>query len=247
MNHDTPIVVGISGLAGAGKTSTAEGIVPGKIVHMPPEAVWDHMFFAMPLYSLASIRRNTLGENSIDRQLYQTMEKFLDIFVSPIYGGPSFDRLVNIVKETVAMPLPLNKDLKPREFLQDVGYLARQEDPDCFAKFMDRKIKRRRKEFDREKPYIVLVSDLRYPNEAEMIRKYDNSLIIKLDASPENRADRLTKRDGKTMTLEELSHESESFYNEIVEDVIINTNDTTLDEQIEIARDIIVGKFNIRR
>jgi len=246
MNHDTPIVVGISGLAGSGKTSTAESIVAGNVMTQIAGAWWDHTYFAAPLYALASIRRKTLGELSIERQLYQTMALYMEMYINPIYGAPAFDDLISLVKDTVGMPIPLNEDIKPRAFLQQVGFKARELNSKCFVNYTRSSIvKRFNSCSDQDKPYIMLVSDLRYPDEAEMILNHENSIVIKLNASQEVREDRIYKRDGKPMTEEQLNHESESFFDDIPENYTIDTNNITLAEQSKIFSDIIIKHFDL--
>jgi len=246
MNHNAPIVVGISGLAGAGKTSTAESIVAGSVMTQVAGAWWDHTYFAAPLYALATIRRKTLGELSIERQLYQAMSLYMEMYVNPIYGAPTFDDLIRLVKETVDMPIPLDEDIKPRAFLQQVGLKARELNSKCFVNYTRSNIRKRfNSRSDQDKPYIMLVSDLRYPDEAEMITNHENSIIIKLNASQKVREDRIHKRDGKPMTEEQLNHESESFFDAIPENYTIETDNITLAEQSEIFRDIIIKHFNL--
>ena len=53
-HKDYPIVIGLAGKAATGKTSVAEKIVPkAQINSVSNHIVWDHIFFALPLYELA--------------------------------------------------------------------------------------------------------------------------------------------------------------------------------------------------
>jgi hypothetical protein len=245
MNDDYPIVIGLCGKAGAGKTISAQGIVPGKVVRIDEDSgvAWDHLFFALPLYRLASIRRQT---DSVERQLYQTMEAYLDLYGSPIYGGPKFEELVEITYETVEMPISMNIDDKPRDFLQQVGSMCRVHNPYVFSQWMQRKFNSRFNTFKDEYRYVSIISDLRFPEEAEMITNQPNGFLIKLEASDEVRADRLYRRDQKHMTTEQLNHISEQFISEIECDASIDTDDLSVDEQALAVKTLIENTFNIR-
>jgi len=55
-----PIIIGLAGKAGSGKTSVAESIVPkGSFDTNKYGMKWDHLFYALPLYEMASIKKNT--------------------------------------------------------------------------------------------------------------------------------------------------------------------------------------------
>lgn len=250
MNSDYPIVVGLGGLAGVGKTVTAENLVPGKMIRFDHEhgLIWDHLFFAIPLYSLASIRQTVLGELQEQRQLYQVMEKYLDLFNSPIYGGPEFAELVELAYETVEFQMPTNEDEKPREFFQFIGTdRCRMLTPDVFVSWIERTINQRFSQYvDHDYDYIALISDVRFPNEGKMIMNQPNGLVIKLDAQPEIRAKRISKRDGKEMNPEHMAHKSETAVLDMPFDIKMNTDHLSIEEQVSEVSEIIYNHFKIR-
>lgn len=248
---NSPIIVGLSGNAGVGKTITARGMAKQGIVGIEESAgiIWDHSFFALPIYEFASIRRDIEGGDRIQRQLYETMKTLLKMFPSPIYGAPDFEVLVQLTNDIVNAPIKLNSDDKPREFLQMVGDICREQKASVFADYIERLFKSRGVELLNEYPdyeYIMLVSDLRYPNEAEMIMKQERGLVIKLEASDEVRRERLMKRDGKPMTEQQSAHSSEQFVNITPFDIALDTNDLSVEDQILDVRNIILSHFNLK-
>jgi len=59
-----PIIIGLAGKAGSGKTSVAESIIPkGSLDATKFGYRWDHLFFALPLYEMYSIKKNIMGAN----------------------------------------------------------------------------------------------------------------------------------------------------------------------------------------
>lgn len=247
---NSPIIVGLSGNAGVGKTITARGMAKQGIVGIEESSrlIWDHSFFALPIYEFASIRRDIEGESRVQRQLYETMKTLLKMFPSPIYGAPHFNILVDLTQHIVNAPISLNSDDKPREFLQLVGDLCREQKADVFAAYIERLFKSRGAEMLSEYPdyeYIMLVSDLRYPNEAEMIMKQERGLVIKLEASDEVRQERLIKRDGKPMTSEQSAHSSEQFVNITPFDISLDTDNLSVEDQILDVRNMILNHFNL--
>lgn len=248
MNPDYPIIIGLGGKAGVGKTVTAEGLVPRKSVRIDEEnmLVWDHIYFALPLYELATIRREVQGENATERQLYLTMEKYLDIFASPIYGGPAFSELVELTYETVEFPISEDPSEKPREFLQMVGTeKCRALNPDVWTQWLSRTVNRRFAPYMDSHRYIMIVSDVRFPNEAEMIMNHPNGLMIKLEASDETRQERLERRDTVPMTEAQSNHSSENLVNVMPFDTRVDTDGLSIEDQVAQVYDIIAKQFQI--
>jgi len=209
-DQEQPIVVGLLGNAGAGKTSTADAIVPQSLIASEGVVRWDHLVLATPLYEMVTTKRMTTGEiKGKERQLYALHDLLVDLFGgSPLYGAPDYDDLVDLVRYIQGVPVPLEG--KPRTFMQSVATLCREYDPDCFANRVRKTVMKQNLHYqEQDLFYAALVSDVRFINEVSMIKKQPNGVVIKLDASPEVRAARIEKRDGKAMTAEELSHESE--------------------------------------
>ena len=253
----TPIIVGLAGKAGAGKTVTARGMAKqGTIgVEGSQELLWDHSFFALPLYEFVSHRRNIMGPDASQRQLYETMKTLLKMFPSPLYGGPSFDELVEMTYEIVEAPMPLDSDEKPRTFMQTVGRLCRDQQEDVFARYIEGLFKRRgiqlMTEYNRDGEldynYIMLVSDLRYQNEAEMILRQKNGMVIKLEASQDVLTERILKRDKKAMTPEQMAHESEQGIDFIPYTATLDTDNLSIKDQVLEVRTMILDHFKLQR
>lgn len=235
-----PIIIGLSGEAGTGKTVSANAIVPEGVVTRTDLYWWDHKFFAMPLYEIANIVRGVSGHKAEERIKYEVHNVLFDLFgKSPLYGLPDYDVLYEIVYDIIHVPINLDRDIKPRSFLQKVGTICRSVDKDCFAKWMIRSIKQDAAwAAENDRQYICYVSDIRMSNEAEVISKEPNGLVIRLAASAETRNDRLLNRDGFLMTAEQASHESEQV-NDIPKEFITHTLDTNSLTVIEQAQTVV--------
>lgn len=236
-----PIVVGLAGKAATGKTSAAETIVPKASFDVSRSGmVWEHLFFAMPLYELFSIRTKIEGIKSESRKLFSIHETLFDLYGGSALGNiPDYNDFVNLTNSIATKQIQFAGS-KPRSFLQEVGDLCRAHDPDCFAKWGVRKAYTQYRDYikglseeESEKPYCILISDVRFKNEADAILKLPNSMLILFDASEEVRRERIYNRDGVYMTNEQLSHKSEkeieSFYD--LASVIIDSSTMSVEEQ----------------
>lgn len=239
MNPDQPILLGIGGEAGTGKTSIANVLAPqGRVLDDKASIQWSHLFFAIPLYRMAAARQKIRGEDAFDRQCYELHEILTDLFK----GYITYDEQVDFVYELAMIPVP--HDGKPRKFLQDAGTMCRGFDPDVFVKWVDRKAREEHQLFLHEqerleesdpdyipKVHGVVVSDVRYLNECEMFRNHVNGVSVKLIAEPEITAARLEHRDGEGLKPEESKHSSETALRTIPDDMfdaIIDTSYLTL-------------------
>ena len=84
-----PIVIGLAGRAGSGKTSVAESIVPKAGFEVLRYGMkWDHIFYALPLYEMASSKKNIQGLNADSRKkyaLHDTEDLLLESYRITIY------------------------------------------------------------------------------------------------------------------------------------------------------------------
>ena len=243
-----PIIIGLAGKAGSGKTSVAEQLVPkGSIEVVKDETKWDHIFYALPLYEMASIKKNTKGEKEESRKLFALHEVLFEV-----YGGSSIGKIpdyldfVDLVKQINNLSIE-PEGIKPRKFLQNAGDICRSFDPNCFASWAIAKCKKIYRDFirtldeDTEHQVVVLISDVRYLNEAQSILEQPNGYVICFDATQETLNERLMKRDGKLMSEDEMSHSSEKQIDYIknIASAIIDTNGLDLDAQTEKTIEII--------
>lgn len=235
---NSPIILGISGLAGTGKTSVAESIVPKGRIVQNSDLVWDHIFFALPLYELASIKTNVRGLREKERQLYEIHNVLYDLYGgSPIGDVPDYHDLISLVHKIYS--LPIEEDIKPRSFLQKAGDLCRELREDCFATWAIAKAKSLHKEYLRSTPeddvlpFIVIISDVRFINEASCIINQDNGVLVNFSASDEVRFNRLMNRDGYMMSEEQRKHKSENEMDSIqsLAHVIIDTDNMSIEGQ----------------
>jgi dephospho-CoA kinase len=235
---DQPVFIGLCGPAGSGKTSTANRLIPPvteNTLGEYPTNVWYHTWFAFPLYMMASAKRDIQGMDEKNRKLYAIHEVVNDLVMKRC----SFDDMIELIYDIYAMPLD-NTD-KPRSFLQNAGDLCRQRYEDCFADYVKYRIlsnyRNIAKDYiaeDYDPPkYYALISDVRMPNEAKMIKQQENGILIKLTATPEILKERLYERDGVLLNPSQAEHNSENSFSQIPEDwfdAIIDTTNKTLNE-----------------
>lgn len=248
-NSSYPIVVGLAGKALTGKTSVADHIVPrARISNGDEDIIWDHIYFALPLYELASIKKNVVGNRSKVRQLYGIHDTVYDIFgKSPISNVPDYEQMFKIVNDIYNLPIP-NDGSKPRSFLQKAGDICREHNEKCFAEWAINKSKSlyldhlRDYDFDQDiPPFAVIISDVRYVNEAEAILNCNNGILVTYTASESVREERMMKRDGQLMTQEQKSHSSEMQMDQVadISDIIIDTDNLSIEEQAEKTKSFI--------
>jgi len=244
-----PIIVGLAGKAGSGKTSVAEFFVPKGAIDVKIHGVkFDHIFFALPLYELASIKKSIRGVNALNRQLYAIHETLFDIYGNSALGYiPGYFDFVDKVENIFNLQIE-EEGVKPRSFLQKAGDICREGNPDCFSMWgISKTIKLYQQyyksipEDEEECPFVMFISDVRFVNEAERILKQPNGMVICFDADQKTLDDRILNRDGRLMSKDQSSHRSEQEIDMIKEmaSCIINTDDMTVEEQAQATLDAI--------
>lgn len=239
-NPDKPIVLALCGKAGTGKTSVADKLVPSRSVHKFGPLTLDHTYFAAPLYNMVSAKTKIEGSGRKDRILYALHEIVVDLLGNPLYGAPSYDELYGLVNRLYDIPVA-QEGTKSRYFMQTAGDLLRGYMEDCFVKRAMRSILEGERLKFEDTYYTMILSDLRMVNEAEMVYKQPNGLIIKLEADPTVRSERMLRRDEGFMTDEEMNHNSEKVDLIPKEWItqIINTTETTEKWVADEIKDII--------
>lgn len=239
-DYNEPIIIGLAGKAGSGKTSVAEQIVPkGSIETVIGGIKWDHIFYALPLYELASIKKTIKGFNEDNRQMYAIHDVLYDTYGrNPLGEIPDYESFVSKVRQIKSLFIE-PEGIKPRSFLQKAGDICRDQAPDCFAKWaiyksyaMHRAYLRSVEE-DAALPYVVIISDVRFLNEAQSILSQKNGRLICFEASSDTLNQRLLKRDGKTMDPELAAHVSEQQIDSIknIATTVINTDNMSIEQQ----------------
>lgn len=241
-----PIIIGLAGKAGSGKTSVAEAIVPKGSFDIKVHGMkWDHIFYALPLYEMASIKKNIMGENAESRKLHAIHDVLYEIYGrSTLANMPHYYSFVEKVKKIYELNIE-SEGIKPRTFLQKAGDICREHDPNCFANWAIIKSNLLYRQYIKDSikseseddivPMCILISDVRYVNEANSILKQPNGIVITFDAQQDVLNERIMKRDGKLMNTEQLDHSSEQQIDEIkqISSAIINTDNMTIEEQVE--------------
>lgn len=254
-NPNKPIILGLAGKALTGKTSSAEAIVPkARIVQSDTSMIWDHIYFALPLYELASIRKMVAGSRASTRQLYAIHDTLYDLFGgSPIGNVPLYEDMIKLVQGIYSLPIE-PEGIKPRSFLQKAGDLCREQYIDCFADWAINKAKSLHLDYIRSLqedmeplPMTVIISDVRMLNEAHAIKNAENGLLVCYTASEEVRQERMMKRDGRLMTNEQLNHISELQMDDVCKmaDLVIDTDDKTIESQSGITAEFVRSMVGI--
>lgn len=254
-DHNYPIVLGLAGKAATGKTSVAEAIVPkASFAAAQQGMLWEHIFFAMPLYEFYSSRTKIEGLNSESRKLFSIHQTLYELYgSSPLGAMPHYDDFVKLTKSIATKQLNFNGS-KPRSFLQEVGDMCRSYDSDCFAKWGISKAnklffeyKKSLSEDEEEIPYCVIISDVRFKNEAESILSSPNGMLIVFDADPNVRQERILIRDGVKMTEEQMSHKSEKEIDLFIDQAsaIIDSSSMTVEEQALETMRIVRERFSV--
>ena len=254
-----PILVGLTGSIASGKTATAQALSPAARVLSSDfdddgylSIHWQHVPFALPLHQMATVRQTTTGDGAFDRMCYQIHAILLDVFgASPLYGAPPYNDLVKMVQQIVSFPVV--SEGKPRKFLQHVGTeVVRAYNPDAWVTWMDRKVRGMFMQHcatrgeESERPFGVVIDDVRMLNEAEYIRSAPNGLLIKLWARPDIIAERLYDRDSTFLTEDVLNHESERQAASIPDDwctAIIDTSDMSIEIQVAAIRELVASRL----
>lgn len=249
LKEDSPIILGLSGRAGSGKTSVAEKLVPKGSIDVSIGGIkWDHIFYALPLYELSSIKRSIKGLNQKNRQLYAIHDVLYDLYGGSALGKiPEYHDLFNRVMSIHGLPIE-PEGTKPRTFLQQAGDICRNGFEDCFAEWAISKSNKMYSSYRKSvpedetvSPYVVIISDVRFVNEAEKILQQPNGIVISFDASEEVLNDRIMRRDGQVLTKEQASHKSEQQIEDIFK-ISTYTIDTTLmsiEDQVSATLDCV--------
>lgn len=262
---DHPIVLGLYGKALTGKTITGESIAPRDYIPDPNKnpIQWDHLFFALPLYKMATARQKIEGTAAKDRIRYEIHSALLEILGrSPLFGAPPYKELIELVEKISNIPMPDGE--KPRTFLQEAGTLCRSWNEDCFVNWVNRMVNNSFQFFKKEQQEIkaeehvldeympekafaglgIVLSDIRYPNEAAYVRKARNSVLVELTASDEVRQQRAMRRDGHFLTEKQKNHSSET--QTIPQDwfdASLDTSDLSVQEQVTAVLQIVNTKL----
>lgn len=240
----TEIVVGFHGLAGTGKTSTADLLCPGHQIAWDHGYAWNHLVLAGPLYEMFTIRKGIEGLMRYDRIRYQLHALLLDLLgENPLFSGVTYNELLALVEKVADYPLDITSDAKPRDFLLDIGQACRALNPDCFVEYAQKSMKRTTQILLEDAPKVIvhMISDVRMENEAQAILDQPHGMVIEFTAEHQERMRRLYNRDGRYPTAEHMNHITESGLDP---ELITESIDTTLynpQEQAQLAKSAILS------
>lgn len=252
---DKPIVLGLAGEGGTGKTATANVLAPPARMQGPSQndIWWEPLAAAAPLYEMASILQMTEGDKEFDRKAYAIHAVLVDLFGMPAFGAPPYEEVVELVYDLCCAPPPVGE--KPRTFLQDTGTRVRELMPDCILGWMGRKVlslnaffRQEHSAMDPMPMFGVVLSDLRMENEVAWVRSTINGVAIKLTCDPEVRQERISKRDGVGMSDTQRQHATETWVASSLDDcfdAVIDTTSLKLSQQVSSVLDVVAGKLGI--
>lgn len=116
---------------------------------------------------------------------------------------------------------------RARRALQFWGDTRRNLDPDYWIKSLDGEITRQL-----ANSYSVNVTDIRFPGEVELIERFPNGKIVRLEVNEDIRIERMRRRDGIEVDSRALNHRTETvldgykfertFNNEKDVDLVVN-------------------------
>jgi dephospho-CoA kinase len=249
-----PAVIGLAGKAGSGKTSVAEQICPKATIaslksdELTAGIIWDHIFYALPLYEMFVIKGTIRGLNEKSRKKHAIHNVLYDLYGgTPIGNMPDYDIMTEKVNKIYNTPVEFG-DIKPRSFLQKVGDICREGYPNCFAEWAIIKSTKLYRSYvssleEGQEPsfFCVIISDVRCPNEVSSIQKLPNGRVIYYSATEKTLNERLLKRDGRLPTEEHRLHPTELLSDQIKEkaDFIIETDNLTIEQQAEATLSVL--------
>lgn len=236
-----PIVVGLAGKAGSGKSTVANAIAPiGQVLDENTNIMWTHLYYAIPLYRMATTRQKIEGMGAASRQSYEIHDVLRELFGTRL----DYEELVDLVYEVMATPCEPD-GVKPRSFMQQVGTrVCRGIDEHVFVRWMKHKIAMECRIYDYPETVQqgIVISDARFYDECELIKSYANSKLIRLDVSPTVAAARIAQRDQTAPDPEMSKHISENSLLSVPDDwydAIIDTDGLSVKEQILAVKNII--------
>jgi cytidylate kinase len=129
-------IIGISGNMGSGKDTVANRFVPKG---------YRKLAYSDPLYRMAKlVYQSRLGEDKTSK--FELYNLILSVYGGPM-SSPPFETITELVGQLIRMDedlglatIPLRNNVKPREFLQSIGTYLRQQNPNCFSKYMKTRI-----------------------------------------------------------------------------------------------------------
>lgn len=248
-NPDHPIIIAFAGMAGAGKTSTANAIVPktsSSFNYNLPEVVWDHLYFAMPIYDMVHAKTHIEGDDYNDRLLYSLHDIVYDL----LQRRCSYEDCIELVYDLFHLPCEMINGEKPRTFMQTAGDYCRSLYQNCFAEKAIKTINNRFNQLDYEYDlndhlppiHFNIISDLRMKNELDIVRSQPNNLVIKFVADRETLDQRLIERSGRALTTEQQNHQSESELLTMDDDefdIIVDTTKLEFKDQVSMVKEAI--------
>lgn len=251
----SPIILGLAGLAGVGKTSVAKSLAPmtqSRLIAADPDEVdptsiyWTKLALASPIYQMVTARQKIQGDGSFSRQSYQIHTILTELLGARI----EYEELVELVYEIMSLPCDL--DGKPRSFMQSVGAMLREIDSDVYVKRLRHSIEFEHRlylsdlddEEDLSVPrnFGVVIDDVRYENEIQWIIDQANGFVVRLDASDGVRKDRLENRDGFVISSDQAGHESEQVntFNEELFYAIVDTDNKDIHQVTQEVLDATI-------
>jgi hypothetical protein len=248
-----------NGISGSGKTECARRIVPSASLGNwdRNHTSWDHKQFASTLKELHNIKTTIQGTDAQNRKLWMIDQACREI-ISPL--SLSYEDFIETVYDITSYPLNLKGDLgaTDRDFMTNVADMMHKLSPNCFAESLARSIRldvirldsdyydysdRAYDPVPEDLTKIFIVSDLRYREELEVMKKLDAKVhVIKFEIAPDIQRERLLDRDGFMLDDNQLSHPTQiSNFTKDDVDLTINAGKLTAVDQAAMMKEYIMN------
>lgn len=214
-SNDTDVcVIGISGKIGAGKSTLAEAIVK-TVAESPWAGPAQRLSFA------GALRAETTKLIDAHHKHGELTNQILAGLGVPAADEEALAAFAAICNDAEGKINVYEKTEHSRQLLQHWGGARRAQDPDYWVVQLRDAIRNINKESvmgDAEGDAavaaggvtrLVIVDDMRYPNEADMLRGL-GGVLIRLEVSPKNRLDRIQRRDNSGAAALYDEHPSEN-------------------------------------
>lgn len=259
-NLDNLVCVLLYGPPAADLTATARGIAaPNGIIvkedfrHTYLE--WDFKLIDAPLREIHSIRLNTVGDDSFDRQLWLIHEVLTDLIP---FNSINFDYLVELIYACCGLQInprmgPDEEIISDQDFLDGLkSYLIELTEENFLTQETIRRILTEFRTFEAEyeeaeSRKIVIVPDIKSQADVDEFLKLGcKVIVIELAVGPYEEEKRLNHRYGKALALtRKWEPNPDDLVKEEFIDLLLNADTLDVKDQVRMIREFVLGSLSI--